>query len=194
MKIKAIVPSVVVFLFFLQPSHAQTEGTAAARCSDGTSSYTASRRGACSRHGGVATWNIPTDATARCNDGTFSSSTTVQGTCSDHGGVGERYTWDQGPAGDEQSYIAAMKSDLRSLVTAEEAFFAESVKYTNRIGAGGLIYAVASGNTLPRIALTTNGWHASISNKNTRTRCMIFIGAIKNPPAIEAGVPACVAF
>jgi hypothetical protein len=29
-----------------------------------------------------------------------------------------------------------MKSDLRNLVTAEEAFFADSVKYTTRIGPG----------------------------------------------------------
>jgi len=87
-----------------------------------------------------------------------------------------------------------MKSDLRNLVTAEQSFFADSVKYTDRIGARGLTYAVTSGNTLSRIALTTNGWQASISNKNTRTRCMIFIGSIKNPPAITEGVPACVAF
>src|ERR1700712_3222845 len=30
----------------------------------------------------------------------------------------------------EKAYIAAMKSDLRNLVTAEEAYFADSVKYT----------------------------------------------------------------
>ncbi len=194
MSIKTIVPSVVVFLLFLQPTPAKTEGTPAARCSDGTNSYTASRLSACSRNGGVAAWNIPADATARCNDGTFSSSTTLQETCSDHEGVAERYSWDQGPAGDDSSYIAAMKSDLRNLVTAEESFFAGSVKYTNRIGVRGLTYAVTSGNTLSRIALTTGGWQASISNKNTRTRCMIFIGSIKNPPAITEGVPACVAF
>ena len=29
----------------------------------------------------------------------------------------------------DKAYIAAMKSDLRNLVTAEEAFFADSVKY-----------------------------------------------------------------
>jgi uncharacterized protein DUF3761 len=187
MSIKTIVSSVVVFLLFLQPTPAKTQGTPAARCSDGTNSYTASRLDACSRHGGVAAWNIPADATARCNDGTYSSSTTLQETCSDHGGVAERYSWDQ-------AYIAAMKSDLRNLVTAEASFFAESVKYTDRIGARGLTYAVTSGNTLPRITLTTNGWQASISNRSTRTRCMIFIGLIKNPPAITEGVPACVAF
>src|SRR5438552_8276407 len=38
----------------------------------------------------------------------------------------------------EKAYLASMKSDLRNLVTAEEAFFADSVKYTSTVGAGGV--------------------------------------------------------
>jgi len=34
----------------------------------------------------------------------------------------------------EKAYIASMKSDLRNLVTAEEAYFADSVKYTTNLG------------------------------------------------------------
>ncbi|PYO12824.1 MAG: hypothetical protein DMD31_15405 [Gemmatimonadetes bacterium] len=34
----------------------------------------------------------------------------------------------------EKAYIASMKSDLRNLVTAEEAYFADSVKYSATIG------------------------------------------------------------
>src|SRR5947207_4017131 len=30
----------------------------------------------------------------------------------------------------EKAYLASMKSDLRNLVTAEEAYFADSIKYT----------------------------------------------------------------
>src|SRR6266576_2141068 len=30
----------------------------------------------------------------------------------------------------EKAYLASMKSDLRNLITAEEAYFADSVKYT----------------------------------------------------------------
>src|SRR3979490_2681247 len=33
-----------------------------------------------------------------------------------------------------KAYIAAMKSDLRNLVTAEEAFFSDSSKYTATLG------------------------------------------------------------
>src|SRR5438105_15868102 len=32
-----------------------------------------------------------------------------------------------------KAYIASMKSDLRNLVTAEEAFFADSVKYSAKV-------------------------------------------------------------
>src|SRR5881397_2631586 len=40
----------------------------------------------------------------------------------------------------EKAYLASMKSDLRNLVTAEEAYFADSVKYSATIGAGGVIF------------------------------------------------------
>jgi len=34
----------------------------------------------------------------------------------------------------EKAYLASMKSDLRNLITAEEAYFADSVKYTTALG------------------------------------------------------------
>src|SRR5262245_2281312 len=34
----------------------------------------------------------------------------------------------------EKAYRATMKSDLRNLITAEEAYFADSVKYTSNLG------------------------------------------------------------
>src|SRR5436309_15970410 len=47
----------------------------------------------------------------------------------------------------EKAYIASMKSDLRNLVTAEEAYFADSVKYTAAYGAGGINFVQSTGNT-----------------------------------------------
>src|SRR6266853_1841637 len=38
-----------------------------------------------------------------------------------------------------KAYIASMKSDLRNLVTAEEAFFADSVKYNTNLTGGALV-------------------------------------------------------
>src|SRR5512136_426210 len=50
-----------------------------------------------------------------------------------------------------KAYITAMKSDLRNLVTAEEAFFADSVKYTTDLGTN---FAVTTGNVLGAITVT----------------------------------------
>src|SRR2546428_13715265 len=49
----------------------------------------------------------------------------------------------------EKAYIASMKSDLRNLVTAEEAYFADSVKYTAAYGAAGVNFVHSTGNTPP---------------------------------------------
>src|SRR5438270_9659459 len=49
----------------------------------------------------------------------------------------------------EKAYLASMKSDLRNLVTAEEAYFADSVKYSATIGAGGVTFTQSTGNTAP---------------------------------------------
>src|SRR5690242_29682 len=53
----------------------------------------------------------------------------------------------------QKAYITAMKSDLRNLVTAEEAYFSDSVKYSTNLGTA---YAVTSGNTTPVIALSAD--------------------------------------
>src|SRR5256885_11117533 len=54
----------------------------------------------------------------------------------------------------EKAYLASMKSDLRNLVTAEEAYFADSVKYSATIAAGGLTCTQPTGNTAPLIYTT----------------------------------------
>ncbi len=95
------------------------------------------------------------------------------------------------PPANNAVYVAAMKADLRNLVTAEEAFFADSVKYTSKIGPGGINFSVTSGNSWPAIRLTRDGWTAVIANTNTPTHCAIFIGSISAPPAIKEGAPNC---
>src|SRR5438552_4182411 len=64
----------------------------------------------------------------------------------------------------EKAYLASMKSDLRNLITAEEAFFADSVKYTTAIGVGGLQYATTSGVVGPTIQVTADGFTATVSH------------------------------
>jgi hypothetical protein len=100
-----------------QPSTAPNGSTA--QCKDGTYSTAKTKRGACSDHGGVATWfanaqpetkpapepqshtattgksaqrpaGAPTNATGQCKDGSYTTASAKRGACSGHGGVG---TW-----------------------------------------------------------------------------------------------------
>jgi prepilin-type N-terminal cleavage/methylation domain-containing protein len=98
-----------------------------------------------------------------------------------------------------KAYIASMKSDLRNLVTAEEAFFADSVKYSNGGGtvalpacaSGGLNFCPTAGNTVT-IAISGGGWSATATNANLPgTTCAIFVNTAAVAPATTEGAPAC---
>ena len=102
----------------------------------------------------------------------------------------------------EKAYIASMKSDLRNLVTAEEAYFADSVKYSNTTScttpptAGTVNFCVTTGNTLGAIGLAAGngGWSVTITNTNLQVplvRCAIFVNTAVLAPAVSEGAPAC---
>ena len=64
-----------------------------------------------------------------------------------------------------KAYTAAMKSDLRNLVTAEESFFADSTKYvTFDTSAGHLKYRPSTGVNAPTIATGAGFWSATITH------------------------------
>ena len=88
----------------------------------------------------------------------------------------------------EKAYLASMKSDLRNLVTAEEAYFADSVKYTTNLGTA---YATTSGVVGPTIALTADGWTANVSHTTTTKQCYIYVGSTPLAPANKEGEPKC---
>src|SRR5436309_1108233 len=101
-----------------------------------------------------------------------------------------------------KAYIASMKSDLRNLVTAEEAYFADSVKYsattacTTPPTAGAVNFCVTTGNNLGTVGLAAGngGWAVTITNNNLTTplvRCSIFINSAALAPAVSEGAPAC---
>jgi prepilin-type N-terminal cleavage/methylation domain-containing protein len=104
----------------------------------------------------------------------------------------------------EKAYIASMKSDLRNLVTAEEAYFADSIKYTTAVSctnpapAGSVSFCTTTGNTLGAVTTGTGtqaGWTTNVTNTNTSKSCGIYIGAV-TPTAPAAatspeGAPVC---
>src|SRR5712672_1582996 len=88
----------------------------------------------------------------------------------------------------EKAYLASMKSDLRNLVTAEEAYFADSVKYTSNLGTA---YATTTGVVGPTIAVTANGFTSIVSDTATTETCSIYVGTTSLAPANKEGEPKC---
>ncbi len=66
----------------------------------------------------------------------------------------------------EKAYLASMKSDLRNLITAEV------------VG--------------PTIAVTADGFTATVSHTTTTKTCAIYVGSTSLAPANKEGEPKCV--
>jgi len=88
----------------------------------------------------------------------------------------------------EKAYLASMKSDLRNLVTAEEAYFADSVKYTSNLGT---LYSTTSGVSTPSITVTADGFTANVTHTTTLKTCSIYVGSTALAPANKEGEPKC---
>ena len=76
----------------------------------------------------------------------------------------------------EKAYVAAMKTDLRNLATAEEAFFHDSSHYTNSF-VKMAYFAPTKGDSVTVNEATNMGWSATASSTNTPRRCYVFSGA-----------------
>ena len=89
----------------------------------------------------------------------------------------------------EKAYIAAMKSDLRNLATAQESYFADNVTYTNSIAALGA--GESQGVTIAIGGVGGTGWSATgLHNASTKT-CAIYFGTAAVAPADTEGEVKC---
>ena len=101
----------------------------------------------------------------------------------------------------EKAYIASMKSDLRNLVTAQEAFFADSGYYTtatscvNPTPAGKAAFCESSGVSLvpaSTVTKTGDGWNAVASHSSSTKKCDIYVGSTSaGAAANKEGEPKC---
>src|SRR5216117_3354222 len=91
----------------------------------------------------------------------------------------------------EKAYVGAMKSDLRNLATAEEAFFYDSAKYTTNFALMNN-FNPSAGVTMVLNA-TTSGWSASTTTAFAPGRqCALFSGtAAPVAPATVEGRITC---
>ena len=85
----------------------------------------------------------------------------------------------------EKAYLTAMKSDLRNLMTAEEAYFSEWAAYTATLSSN--TYRTSTGVTLGTITPTTGGFSASVTYPGGTTKsCQMTVGS-----GTRDGEPVC---
>ena len=91
----------------------------------------------------------------------------------------------------QKAYVAQMKSDLKNLATAEEAFFYDSMFYTNNLAALNNLRS-STGVTLTIPEATPGGWSARATHAQTSRLCTLFQGtATALAPATIEGRITC---
>ena len=90
----------------------------------------------------------------------------------------------------EKAYIAAMKSDLRNLTSAQEQRFADSGTYAPSFSDSE--FRASSGVTISLGEVTRAGWSASAVHRGTEVWCAVFVGDARLFASVaEDGAPAC---
>ncbi|HYU10212.1 MAG TPA: prepilin-type N-terminal cleavage/methylation domain-containing protein [Gemmatimonadales bacterium] len=85
----------------------------------------------------------------------------------------------------QKAYVAQMKSDIKNLATAEEAFFYDSAFYTTSLAALNN-FRSSTGVTLTVTEATPMGWSAQAVHSQTARQCALFQG--NAAPVIPATV------
>ena len=88
----------------------------------------------------------------------------------------------------EKAYVASMKSDLRNLITAQEAYFSDNnSSYASSTTTLGTNYRASSGVTVTISTVTATGWKATSAHGSTTKTCAISLGG----GATNEGEPVC---
>ena len=90
-----------------------------------------------------------------------------------------------------KAYITAMKSDLRNMVTAEEAFFSDSSKYSTDLTA--INFKQSTGVGVPAVAVGAGFWSATVTHTQlTGKTCGIAVNTVNTLVATAGdGEPVC---
>jgi type IV pilus assembly protein PilA len=91
----------------------------------------------------------------------------------------------------QKAYVAQMKSDLKNLATAEEAFFYDSTYYTSSLASLNN-FSPSTGVTLSLLEATPGGWSAQAVHAQTTRQCVLYQGnAAPVAPATAEGRITC---
>lgn len=89
----------------------------------------------------------------------------------------------------EKAYLATMKSDLRNLLTVQEAYFADHGAYAPTLDQFPPVSYWASAGVMVVVEQATpTGWKATATHNGTKYRCAIFVGDV--PPPRKQAVQA----
>ena len=78
----------------------------------------------------------------------------------------------------EKAYVASMKSDLRNLVTAQDAYYTDNNSwYASSTASLGTNYRASTGVTVVITGANTTGWQATASSPLTAMTCHIDLTA-----------------
>lgn len=77
----------------------------------------------------------------------------------------------------ERAFLASMKSDLRNLATAEEAYFYDNASYATSL-ASLVAYAPSPGTLVTINQATVAGWSATASRPGLPKQCYLFVGSV----------------
>jgi prepilin-type N-terminal cleavage/methylation domain-containing protein len=93
----------------------------------------------------------------------------------------------------DKAYVATMKSDLRNLVTAQEAYFVDAITYYDgALPSAQFSYNPSSGVSITLSNVTGGGWAAVTSHVQLGETCAMFMGtAPATAPATTEGRVAC---
>ena len=90
----------------------------------------------------------------------------------------------------DRAYEAAVKSDLRNLETAQDAYFADSAAYGASLAE--LDFTASEKVTVQLTLAGDSAWSASGTHTGLTERCAIFVGNIEPPiPGAEERYPTC---
>ncbi len=91
----------------------------------------------------------------------------------------------------QKAHMAAMKSDLRNLITAKEEYYYDNTTYTTDQAAMGHTSSAGVTLTIVVAAGPPVGFSATSLHPGTAETCAIFINVAAVAPAVNEGEPKC---
>lgn len=75
----------------------------------------------------------------------------------------------------ERSYRSTMKSDLRNLLMAQEAYFSDSQAYATAMGDLASLFESSQDVTLTLTGVSVDGWSAEATHAMSSTSCSVAV-------------------